>query len=112
MSSEQSTVDFLTDQMTQAGDISSRKMFGEYALYCDGKVVALVCDDELFIKPIEAGRTHIGAPDEAPPYPGAKNYFHISGDFWDDAQWLSTLVKVTAEELPMPKAKKKAQKKV
>jgi len=31
-------------------------MFGEYALYCGDKVVALVCDDQLFVK-IMGGHT-------------------------------------------------------
>ena len=42
MASKQSTVDFLLEQMAQAGTISSKKMFGEHALYCNQKVVAFV----------------------------------------------------------------------
>ena len=41
-------------------------MFGEYAIYCDGKVTALVCDNQLFVKPMEAGRSFIGEVVEAP----------------------------------------------
>ena len=44
MATDQEFVDFLADQMEGAGDISFKKMFGEYALYCDGKVVATVRD--------------------------------------------------------------------
>jgi TfoX/Sxy family transcriptional regulator of competence genes len=40
--------------MKDAGAISYRYMFGEYAIYCDGKVVALVCDNQLFVKPSDA----------------------------------------------------------
>jgi hypothetical protein len=29
---------------------------GEYAIYCNGKVVALVCDNQLFVKPTEAAQ--------------------------------------------------------
>lgn len=106
MSSKQSTVDFLTGQMSGAGTVSSRKMFGEYAIYCDNKVVALVCDDQLFVKPTVAGRAFIKKVDEKPPYPGAKLYFLISGDELDDAEWVSRLIKMTANELPVPKKKK------
>ena len=48
-------VKFVADQIDDACDISYRKMFGEYALYSKGKVVALLCDDQLFVKPT-AGR--------------------------------------------------------
>jgi TfoX/Sxy family transcriptional regulator of competence genes len=107
MATKQATVDFLLEQMSDAGNVTMRKMFGEYAIYCDSKVVALVCDDKLFVKPTHAGRTFIETVEEAPPYPGAKLYFHISGDLWDDHQWLSELIAKTAEELPLPKPKKK-----
>jgi TfoX/Sxy family transcriptional regulator of competence genes len=43
MSSQQSTVDFIVEQMAKAGAVSARKMFGDYGIYCDGKMVALVC---------------------------------------------------------------------
>ncbi len=51
MASSQGTVDFIVEQMASAGTVSARKMFGEYGIYCDGKMVALVCDDRLFVKP-------------------------------------------------------------
>lgn len=107
MATKQSTVDYILEQIASAGIVSARKMFGEYALYCDTKVVALVCDDELFIKPTVGGKKLIGKVSEAPPYPGAKAYYLISGEQWEDADWLTDLVRVTAAELPLPKPKKK-----
>ena len=105
MASQQSTVDFIVEQMASAGVIHTKKMFGEYAIYCHDKVVALVCDDQLFIKPTQAGSKLIGSVVEGCPYPGAKPYFLISGELWDDSDWLTQLVIVTAQELPPPKAK-------
>lgn len=107
MSTAQSTVDFLTDHMRSAGNIRSKKMFGEYALYCNEKVVALVCDDQLYVKPTDAGRTMIDDPDEAPPYPGAKPYFLIGEEKWHDRDWLSALIRKTADALPASKQKKR-----
>ncbi len=109
MATDQEFMEFLADQMAEAGDISFRKMFGEYALYCDRKVVALVCDNQLFVKPTDAGRTFIGDVTEAPPYPGAKAYFLIE-DAFEDREWISDLIRMTAKELPVPKPKKKKPK--
>ena len=106
MASDQDFVDFIVDQLEDAGDITSRKMFGEYAIYCDGKVAALVCDNRLFVKPTEAGRSFIGDVVEAPPYPGARNSFLIE-DGLEDREWISDLVRITAKDLPEPKPKKK-----
>ncbi len=103
--SDQSFVDFVLDNIEQAGELSARKMFGEYAIYCDGKVVALVCDNRLFVKPTPGGRAHIGDPAEAPAYPGAKPSFLVE-DRIEDREWLSELIRITARELPAPKPKK------
>jgi TfoX/Sxy family transcriptional regulator of competence genes len=71
MSTTQATIDFLLDQVEGAGEVRARKMFGEYALYCDSKVVALVCDDTLFIKLTEEGKEYVGTRyAEGAPYPG------------------------------------------
>ncbi|MDH3815514.1 MAG: TfoX/Sxy family protein [Acidobacteriota bacterium] len=110
MASDQEFVDFVLDQLKGVGGITSKKMFGEYALYCEGKIVVLVCDNQLFIKPTEAGRSFIGDVVEAPPYPGAKPSFLIEEQI-EDKDWLSTLVRLTEQELPKPKVKKKAKKK-
>ena len=112
MASRQDTVDFICDQMRGAGQIGARKMFGEYALYCGDKLVALVCDNQLFVKPTPGGRAILGQPVEAPPYPGAKPCFFVQEGL-DDADLLSRLIARTAQELPAPKPKKpKAKAKV
>lgn len=105
MASDQKTVDFITEQMAAAGNIRSRKMFGEYVIYCDDKVVALVCDDKLFLKITEPGKAVVRAQTMVPPYPGAKDSFIISQDDWDDAGYLAQLARTTADALPAPKKK-------
>jgi TfoX/Sxy family transcriptional regulator of competence genes len=104
MASDLKFAEYVRDQAGGEGEITFRKMFGEYALYCDGKVVAFICDNQLFIKPTEAGREFIGNPVEAPPYPGAKMYYLVED--LDDRDWLAHLIRVTAQALPAPKPKK------
>ena len=111
MSSNQSTVDFLIDQMMGTGEVSYKKMFGEYGIYCDGKMVASVCDDKLFVKPTIRGRAYIGNVMEASPYPGAKPAFLITSEKLEETGWLSELIRITSEELPVPVKKKKSSSK-
>ena len=111
MASDLDFVEFVVDQMENAGAIAYRKMFGEYALYCEGKVVALVCDNQLFVKPTKAGRSFIGNVVEAPPYPGAKPSFLIEEQL-EDKDWISSLVRLTEKELSKPKPKKKSKQKI
>lgn len=105
MASDQHVADYATDQMKGAGQVRCRKMFGEYAIYCDEKVVALLCDNQLYVRPTAGGRTFIGKATEGPPYPGAKPHFVVT-ERLDDREWLVELVRITARELPKPKPKK------
>ena len=108
MATKQSTIEYIEDQLTGVLAIHSRKMFGEYALYCGDKVVALVCDGQLFVKITEPGKVFVGEHyQEGTPYPGAKPWMYIDEDLIDDSVWLSELVRITEEALPVPKPKKK-----
>jgi TfoX/Sxy family transcriptional regulator of competence genes len=106
MASAQKFVDFIVEQIDISEKISFKKMFGEYGLYFDDKMFALVCDNKLFIKPTISGREFITDLVEESPYPGAKQYFLIEEKL-DDKVWLKKLVEITVKELPEPKPKKK-----
>ena len=111
MASDQHFVEFVVEQISYPGEINFKKMFGEYGLFADKKIFALVCDNKLFIKPTHEGKEFIGADlKEAPPYPGAKNSLLIE-DKIEDREWLSELVQITAAALPLPKPKKKKKPK-
>lgn len=105
---------FAVGQMEGAGPVTFRKMMGEYVVYLEGKVVALVCDNNLFIKPTEAGRKVIerltASPAAvAPPFPGAKGWFVI-GDKIEDRDFLTELLRAGYKELPLPKPRKSRSK--
>jgi len=87
--------------------VTARKMFGEYGLYLDGKMVALVCDDCLFIKPTLRGKEFWGECEEAPPYPGAKPCIIIPESAFSRRERLDEMLRITWAELPMPKKKGK-----
>lgn len=104
MASDQRFVDYVCEQIAAAGRISHRRMFGEYAVYCDSKVVALVCDNQFFLKPTAAGRALLDHVREGVPYPGVKPWI-VADEWLDDDVLIAKLVRVTAAELPLPKVK-------
>lgn len=105
MSSNPDFVQYIVDQCGGAGDITARKMMGDYCIYCNGKVIGLVCDNGFYVKPTEQGRAILKTLDMRPPYDGAKPHFYIEDV--DDRDYLSSLVKTTSIALPEPKPKKK-----
>lgn len=70
MATDRGTVSFIIDQLSRANDVSAKPMFGEYGIYSEGKLVGLICDGQLFIKPTPGGRAFAGPCEEASPYPG------------------------------------------
>ena len=106
MATQQGTIDYLIEQTTGAGTVSVKPMFGEFGVYVDGKMIASVCDDQLFVKPTALGRVYAEPVSDAPRYPGAKPHMLIEADRWDDAEWLGELLRITAAELPTPKPRK------
>ncbi len=107
MASNPEFVQYVADQLAGAGDITYRKMFGEYGFYCDGKIFAVVCDNQLYIKITEAGKQLAPDLDTASPYHGAKPHFLIENI--DDHEFLTKFVTSTCKELPAPKPKKAKQ---
>lgn len=105
MASNIDFVQYIADQCGGAGEIVTKKMFGDYAAYCDGKIFGLICDNGFYVKPTEAGRALLRTVDMRPPYKGAKDYFYIADV--DDRDYLSALVRETCKALPAPKAKKR-----
>ncbi len=106
MSSDPKTVAYIVDQGSAAGDVFARPMFGEHGLCCDGKMVAIIGQDQLFVKMTAGGRSHAADADERTPYPGAKPCLLIDPERWDDRDWLAELLRITAAELPAPKPKR------
>lgn len=108
MSTATATIDHLLDTLA-ALPLSARKMFGEYALYLDGKVVALVCDDQLFVKATPAAVAALPDTPLAPPYPGAKGHLLVT-DALDDPDSVIMALRAIAASLPPPKPKTKHPK--
>lgn len=105
MASDPGTVAHILDSASGAGQVSTRKMFGEHALYLGTKVVALICDDTLFVKPTAGARALLPDAAEAPPYPGAKPHL-VADVLLDDSDLLARVIRAVADDLPEPKPKK------
>ena len=102
MATDRDFIDYVTEQVGLGSLVTSKKMFGEYALYLDGKVVALACDNSLFVKPSAAATAFAPGLPQRPPYPGAKDY-PVADELLDDTEALRRLMTETAALMPASK---------
>lgn len=105
MATDQDFIGYVTEQAGLDERLTRKRLFGEYAFYVDGKLVAFACDNSLFVKPSAAAtRLAPGLP-QRPLYPGAKDY-PVADELLDDADALRQLLLETAALMPGPKPKK------
>jgi TfoX/Sxy family transcriptional regulator of competence genes len=105
MASSADFVEYVCGQISGAGNIAYKQMFGEYAVYCNGKVVGLVCDNQFFVKKTAKGEMLLPSVEEAPPYPGAKP--HLVIECLEDREFLTDFISQTYAAVPLPEPKKK-----
>jgi len=110
MATDRAFAELVTAQLGSL-EITTCPMFGEYAIYCRGKVFGLICDNTLFVKITPAGERFAGRIGRGAPYPGAKPHFRVSKQRLADDAWLTTLVTITTDALPEPKPRRKTTRK-
>ncbi|MCK9537917.1 TfoX/Sxy family protein [Dokdonella sp.] len=105
MATDRNFLAYVVEQIGLGERLTSRRLFGEYALYVDGKVVAFVCDNRLFVKTSPAITELAPGLPLGPPYPGAKDH-PIADELLDDAHALRELMLATAGHMPPPRPKR------
>lgn len=105
MASNQEYVEFVCEQISGAGEITYKKMFGEYGVYCNGKIIGLICENQFFVKKTVSGSEILPDCEEASPYTGAKPHMLIENV--EDKDLMTRFIGATYRELPEPKARKK-----
>lgn len=112
MGTRKDTAAFILEQLGHPDRFNVKSMFGEFALYADGKPIAFICDDQLFVKITPESFALEERCEKAPAYPGSKDYYLVPEDIITGDKKLPEILIRTAETLPMPKARKsKAGKK-
>ena len=104
MATASATIDHIIDTLADL-PLTARKMFGEYALYSAGIVVAFVCDDILLIKPTPGALALLPDTPRGPAYPGSKDYI-IASDLLDDPDLCIRALRAVAADAPPPKVKR------
>jgi TfoX/Sxy family transcriptional regulator of competence genes len=112
VSTQKETVEFILEKLGNSELFDVRAMFGEYALYADGKVVALVCNDQLYVKIVPASYELEDVCEKDTPFSGAKLHYLVEEFQLSQIQNLSEILSSIAQSLPAKKSKSKKTKPV
>ena len=110
MPTQKETIEFILAKLRDRSRFSARAMFGEYALYADGKVVALVCDDLLYVKILPASKDLECACEIGEPYPGAKPHYLVEEGQLSTMEDLPAILCAIAAASPDKKTKPKRKR--
>ena len=103
MATSKDTVGFILMRLGSDSRFSVRAMFGEYALYAEGAVVALICDDMLYVKIMPASTPLADMCEQGPPYPSAKPHYIITEDQLSSIEDLPSILMAVAAAISKKK---------
>lgn len=87
--------------------VTAKRMFGEYALYLDGRIPAFITDGVLGVKVTEVADPLLTEDLLAPIYRGSKDYWRIPDRLLADGEWLRELLMATTAHVEPPKPKRR-----
>lgn len=109
MASSKDFMVFVYDQVSNASDdITYRKMFGDYMLFCNQKPVLLICDDTVYVKQLPETTALFNQnniiPDIGVPFKGARPHYILD---IENSDLSIEMIQLLAKILPVPKKKKR-----
>jgi hypothetical protein len=105
MATQKETAEFILEKLRGPARFSVRAMFGEYALYADGKVAGLVCDDLLYVKILPASKELEPICEKGHPFPGARLHYIVDEGQLSTVENLSSILISVARSVPEKKKK-------
>ena len=105
MATTKETANYILDCLQQKNIFSVRPMFGEYAIYANGKVIGLICDNNLFVKITKESASLEEQCEKDSPYPGAKPYYLINESQLKTIRELPEILIEIAKNIPNKKIK-------
>ncbi len=95
-------INYVCEQISGIGNITYKKMFGEYMIYLNDKPVVIVCDNIAFVKKLDCIKDYMQNAHAGYPYDGAKEHYILD---IDDAEFCKKIVIEIEKVTPLPKKK-------
>lgn len=97
-------INYVCEQLAGIGDITYKKMFGEYMVYLNHKPVIIVCDNTAYVKKLDHIKEYMQDAGIGFPYKGAKEHYILD---IDNAKLSQKIIIEIEKVTPIPQKKKK-----
>lgn len=98
--------DYIVECLSKVGDITTKRMMGEYCIYYQGKLIGDLCDNRLLVKQTDTSIRLLKNCNLEYPYEGSKTLMYVVEDF-EDTDLMKELLNGLYAELPEPKKRNK-----
>lgn len=105
MATSKEFYDYIMENLSRAGNVSSKRMMGEYLIYFGGRLAGVICDGTLMLKQTEASLRLLPDAEKAYPYEGSKTLMLVVEDF-ENTELMRKIIEEMYPQLP-EKTKKK-----
>lgn len=100
-------IEYVCEQISGAGAIRYKKMFGEYMVYVEEKPILLVCDNTVYVKILDCIRDKMKEAQKGFPYDRAKEHYILD---IDNREFSQEIIALLLPYIPIPKPRKKKQR--
>lgn len=82
MATSKEFFEYVLDCLHGIGEVTVKRMMGEYCLYFNGKLIGEICDNRVLVKRAPSSDSLLEGGKLEYPYPGSKTLMHVV-DFED-----------------------------
>lgn len=100
-------IEYVCEQISGAGAIRYKKMFGEYMVYVEEKPILLVCDNTVYVKILDCIGDKMKEAQKGFPYDRAKEHYILD---IDNREFSQEIIALLLPFIPIPKPRKKKQR--
>ena len=105
MATTQDYIAYVCERLPECGDVRYRKMFGEYMVYINDKLLLTVCDNTVFVRKLPELAALMADAAVGCPYDGAKEHYILD---IDDSALTAQVIAILEPITPVLRKRKKA----
>ncbi len=105
MASNIEFINFVCERLNGLGEVTYKKMFGEYMVYVNSKPVITVCDNIAYVKILKEIEELMVNSEKGYPYNGAKEHYILD---IENEELTKKVISILEQITPIPKKRKKA----